>query len=141
MMNNLANDISITEESNNKHSITFRVKNAPHLHEKLSSLIQPSHVHVKGETRYKTKVWNNDMWLLKSPLSDFDSYTDHLLWIWKQLAPHKKYFKELISTGIELDIFCSFTSDCDQDGFILDRKFIETLSELSLPIEFSVIVL
>ncbi len=122
-------------------SAGLRIKNAPELHDEISKILKPTHVHKKGEKKIKEKVWDNDIWLLDSPLSDEKDLTEHILWIWEQIKPHINYFMDLKKKGVEMDLFCSFTTDSDQDGFTLDARTYEFINKLQLNIEFSIIFL
>jgi len=119
----------------------LRIKNAPELHDEISKILKPTHVHKKGEKKFKEKVWDNDIWILDSPLSDEKDLIEHILWIWEQIKPHIEYFMDLKKKGVEMDLFCSFTTDSDQDGFTLDARTNEFINKLQLNIEFSIIFL
>ena len=124
-----------------RFSAGFRIMNAPELHDEMSKIIKPTIVHKKGEKRYKNITWNNDIWGIKSPLPKEKSLAEHILWIWEQIKPHINYFMDLKKKGVEMDLFCSFTTDSDQDGFTLDARTYEFINKLQLNIEFSIIFL
>ena len=123
-------------------SASLRVMDAPEIHEEISSKLKSSHEHKKGEVRELklNKRWENSVWILKSPLPKTDSLTKHLEWIWETIKPHIEYFKSLIDANINIDIFCSYTSDCDNGGFELKPQVYEMLATLKVQIGFSIIV-
>ena len=136
MNNKSSNDIEYRP-----FSAGLRIKNAPKLHNEISKILKPTHVHKKGEKRFKEKVWENDIWLLDSPLPPEKSLTEHILWILEKIKPNIDYFIGLRKKGVEMDLFCTFTTENDQDGFTLESEILELLHKLELDIEFSVIFL
>ena len=135
------NNSNLTSEEYRRYSASIRIKNAPNLHDDISKRLTPSHVHRKGDQRYKENTWDNDIWIMKSPLPDETELVEHILWIWEQVKPHVSYFARLKNSGVDIDLFCKFTTDSDQDGFSIDSRVYEFLYQLQIDIECSIITL
>lgn len=126
------------------YSASLRVMNAPELHNEISKItgIEPSECHCIGDiANVKSgRKWENDIWIISSPLSKYKDLTEHLRWLQKKIKPHFKYFKMLIKKGVKIDIFCGYSSDCDTAGFCIKPEALEIFVELEIPLEVSVIV-
>ncbi len=122
-------------------SASLRIMEAPMPHDEISSRIEPSHVHKRGDIRIKklNKKWDNDIWSLRSPLPEKTELTEHLMWIWEQIKPHSQYIKSLVAKGVEVDLFCSYTCEFDNGGFIIQSEVYEILEVLKIPIGFSIV--
>jgi hypothetical protein len=97
--------------------------------------------HLKGEVKIEKtgKTWGGDMWLLESPLPEEDSLSDHLYWLAEQILPHLDYFLRLKESGVELDIFCGYRSNCWHAGFEVEHEALELFTKLKVPFGISVI--
>lgn len=104
--------------------------------------IKPSECHCIGDMAHikSGRKWENDIWILKSPLSEEEDLTKHLKWLCKSIEPHFDYFKELIDKGIKIDVFCGYRSDCDHAGFSIKPEALEVFHTLKIPLEVSVII-
>ncbi|MBN2534379.1 MAG: DUF4279 domain-containing protein [Spirochaetales bacterium] len=125
-------------------SVSFRIMNAPEYHEKIkeNTKIVATHVHKKGDIKSKTnnKRWENDIWILSSPLPKESQIDKHIEWLWQTIEPHIEFFFELKEKNVKMDIFCGYRTNCDNGGFNLDTKSIEILNKFKIPIGFSIII-
>lgn len=48
---------------------------------------------------------------------------------------------EKMSQGVEIDIFCGYTSDCDHAGLSIEPDALRVFDSLNIPVEISIIVL
>lgn len=117
---------------------------APEHHAEIEEVtgLKPSHVHIRSESVNKRSKhrWKNNIWLLSSPLEATVELSEHLNWLWQQTQPHKVYFRSLIKSGVKVDIFCGYRSNCDHSGFGVNPSTIEIAKELDVRLEFSVII-
>lgn len=135
------NNSELENNNGNHFSASLRIKNCPELHDELSKLIKPTHCHKKGDIRIGQNKWDNDIWIFGSQLEKHLPHTEHIKWIWEQIKPHKEYIKGLLGNNIEIDLFCSFTSEYDHSSIYLEIEIYEMLCELKIPIEFSVVII
>jgi hypothetical protein len=89
------------------------------------------------------KQWEYNYWCLES-LPDIDRnepLSKHLTWLWDQVKPNKNKlldFKKV--SGVKINIFCSYTSNCDYSGFGVDADAMKIFSELGIGLEVSTII-
>jgi len=127
-----------------RFSASLRVMEAPELHHEIEVVtsLKPSQVHCKGDLKYpgKSYVWENDIWMLDSPLDRKLELTDHLNWLWNTIKPHSAYFKSLLENGIHVDVFCGYRSDCDHAGFEVQPDALEIFTKLHIPFGVSCVI-
>jgi hypothetical protein len=102
--------------------------------------LTPAHVHRKGEqrsTRAVGKPWQEDMWLLQSPLGPDASLDDHLGWLWGAIEPHRDYFRELIEQCSTADIIFGCLSESPYPFLTVDADSLRLLREMKLGISFN----
>jgi hypothetical protein len=124
-------------------SASLRVMDAPELHDEIEVVtgLKPSHAHLKGDKKPRTSsTWDNDIWILQSPLNEKAELTDHLNWLWNTIKPHSDYFKELLQKGRKVDVFCGYRSDSDNAGFIVQPDALEIFASLNIPFQVSCII-
>ena len=104
--------------------------------------LKPSHVHMKGDSVHEKskRRWDNSIWLLSSPLEETAELAEHLNWLWQQVQPHQAYFRSLIESGVKVDIFCGYRSNCDHCGFGIAPDALEIAQKLGVRLEFSVVI-
>ncbi len=126
------------------YSASLRVKNAPELHDEISDFtgLEPSECHYRGDIANLNsgRKWNNDIWTYKSNLSESNDLTDHLIFLWNAIEPYSDYFKTLIDKGVDIDVFCGYSSDCDHAGLSIKPEAFEIFQKLKIPFELSIIV-
>ena len=129
-----------------RFSATLRIMNAPEIHDEIEKTtgIKPTHVHVRGDIAFrgtkKVRLWENDLWSLKSPLDGALELSRHLDWLWDTIEPHADYFQDLAEKGVKMDVFCGYRSDSDEGGFSLTSSALQIVQKLGISVEFSVII-
>ena len=101
----------------------------------------PTHVHLKGESRGK-RFWDNDIFVVISPIPNDRDFNDHINWIYSFFKPKILFLSELKRmSNEEIDIYLSYSTDCDTGGFQLNSKSIKALNDFALvgiPTNFSI---
>ncbi len=108
----------------------------------IAQLGTPYHCHKKGE-KMGSKIWDNDILIIRSPLSIDHSFDDHIEWFSNKLMPHMSFLSEIKEqSGGEIDLFLSYSTNCDTGGFTLSANSLKILNEFAaigiLPGGFSV---
>ena len=103
-----------------------------------TSLIATSS-HLKGEPkRYgRGKLWDEDLWVLQSPLGEAASYEEHLNWLWEAIGPHKAYFDELISTASWADVCLGCLSESYFPVLTVRASSMSIVKELNVDLAFN----
>jgi hypothetical protein len=128
------------------YSAAFRILDAGSLHREITETtgIEPTRCHLKGDlflpNTASFKKHNFDLWLLDSPLSEEEDLTAHLGWLWACLSPHQKYFKDLVASGVNIDIYCGFRSDSCVGRFTIHADALHIAYTLGIPFGVSVII-
>lgn len=102
--------------------------------------LTPTHVHRKGERRSTRSVyrpWQEDMWLLQSPLDPGASLDEHLGWLSGAIEPHSHYFRELVEQCSKADIILGCLSESPSPFLTVDAESLRMLRELKLGISFN----
>lgn len=102
--------------------------------------VDPTYTHKKGDRANSKEKYNQDMWILNSPLDKKKSLDAHLRWLAKHVNAQYDYLRSL-KTGAQIDVFCSYTSEGDQAGFALSPKALSLFVELGIHLELSLISL
>lgn len=63
----------------------------------------------------------------------------HLQWLWERIGPHADYFRSLVADGVQVDVWCSYTTDCDHGGFTLEPDAAEIARSLGVPLHVSTV--
>ena len=125
-------------------SASFRIKNAKDMHDLITRKtgIIPTHCHCVGDiANSKTgRKWLNDIWSLESQCNDTENLSKHISNLWETIEPHKEFFKGLVEKGVDIDVFCGYSSDCDHAGFSIEPQAFEIFTYLNIILEMSVIV-
>jgi hypothetical protein len=101
--------------------ISSKTKRIDDICEKINA--RPSRVFNIGELcskrNPKSKVREENLWLLKSELSDQETIESHIKHFLSLLKENREGIQEL-NTECEFEIFCSYSSLNGQGGFTLD---------------------
>ena len=112
-------------------------------HEEISRVtgLAPTTSHVRGDRRFASSDWlyENDIWILKSSLPGHANMSAHLRWLWDRIGPHAHYFRSLVGEGVEVDVWCSYITDCDHCGFTLEPDAAEIARSLGVPLHVSTV--
>jgi uncharacterized protein DUF4279 len=100
--------------------------------------MKPSYSHKKGEVGRIGRVFEFDMWSMKSPLENRMPLGKHLEWI-SETFEGKYEILQAIKLRAKIDVFCWVTSG-EQDGFSLSPKALRIISALEIPMEVSLIL-
>lgn len=103
----------------------------------LSTGLKPTHAHRKGDPHFAQRLRQEDVWLLQSPLGGGASLDEHLEWLWNAIAPHKDYFRELISQSSCADIVLGCFSESPYPYLTVDTDSLRLLRELNLGVSFN----
>jgi hypothetical protein len=100
---------------------------------------QPTKYFRKGELSSKrnpkSRVREENLWLLESQLSDQDtieSHVEHFLSFLKENDDGIKY----LQTKCEFEIMCAYSSECGQGGFTLTHEVLKELT--AYPVDLSI---
>jgi hypothetical protein len=129
-------DVPITFE----YSASFRIAGLDLPFDEIERVLQlsASHTHRKGEHRGKT-TFKEDMWRLESPLVETRPLSEHLDWLWTQLAPHKAYLLTL-KKRYHIDVFAGYRSSCDMAGLDIPIASMQIYFDLGIPFGLSIVV-
>jgi len=123
-----------------RQGVSLRIHEPPEIFEELSKILTPTHSHKKGEfCKTMKSKWDNDIWILDSPLSQECLMDEHLEWLINIIKPHQEYFDEIIRKGVKLDVYISYSSDCETGGFSINSSLLEYFCKNKITLEFSVI--
>lgn len=87
-----------------------------------------------------TSSRRNDVWIYQIQ-NEGDKHIDQqLIELWDMLIEHKFYLIGL-KEKYRLEVFCSYTSDCDHAGVEISSEALEIFSQLGIPFGLSIIVL
>jgi len=100
---------------------------------------KPTEYHIKGELyskrNPKSKIREENLWILKSNLSEQESLESHIKYFLSFLKERADSIIEL-QQECEFEIMCAFSSENGQGGFTLDHEVIEELT--AYPIDLSI---
>jgi len=101
--------------------------------------LSPSHAHLKGDLRdpKSKKRYEQDIWILESPLKKIAKLEKHIDWLWREVSPHKSYFKKLISKSPYSDLCISCRSDCSWPLLGINKESLTILHRLPLSVSFN----
>jgi len=73
-------------------------------------------------------------------MSETEPLHAHIDALWKNFRQHKSYLRELKQT-LTVDVFLSYTSDCDHAGVVVPYQSLEMFRELQIPFGLSIVVI
>ncbi|MCH4888431.1 DUF4279 domain-containing protein [Acidaminobacter sp. JC074] len=82
----------------------------------------------------------NDVWIYKIQHGEDKHINQQLIELWDLLVEHKSYLIGL-KVKYKLDVFCSYTSDCDHAGVEISSEALEIFNQLGIPFGLSIIVI
>jgi hypothetical protein len=103
----------------------------------LNTGISPSAKHLKGEPRFGTKRWTEDVWVLRSPLGEGASLEEHLDWLWATVSPYKAYFKDLVAVASSASVVLGCLSESPYPFFSVGDGAMKIVRELELGCSFN----
>lgn len=83
---------------------------------------------------------NNQVWRYKIEDPDSKDLNEQLVELWDRIKEHKEYLL-MLKKKYEIDIFCSYTSDCDHAGVDLKPEALRIFSELNVNFGLSIVVI
>ena len=118
---------------------SLRISGAGPQHEAitLNTGISPSFTHLKGEFRFGNKRWEEDLWVLQSPLGEGASLEEHLDWLWTTISPYKAYFKDLIAVASSASVVLGCLSESPYPFFSVGDGSMKIVRELELGCAFN----
>lgn len=100
--------------------------------------VQPTRCFAKGELcskrNPKSKIREENLWLLESGLSDQESLETHIKYFLTFLKEKAESIREL-ELECEFDIMCAYASENGQGGFTLDHEVLKELA--AYPVDLS----
>jgi hypothetical protein len=121
----------------------FRVKDSGAMHPEITERlgIQPTSSCLRGQpSGALNKPAPHDMWVLDSPLPPEEPLHRHLDWLEQTLRPHVAYIRQLISSGVSVDIFCGYRSSSDYSSYTLPPCATAFANEIGVPLHMSYVV-
>lgn len=101
--------------------------------------LQPTHTHRLGDKDNPKSVgYKHDMWSYQPDTPKHASLEEHIDALWTTLKPHKAYLKEL-KRSLKVDVFLTYTSNCDHAGIEVPHTSLEMFTELEIPFGLSII--
>ena len=102
--------------------------------------VEPTHLHRQGERRGPNRaVWRDDAWHFEPPLSEAEPLERHVQALWEVVRSHVEYLKSL-KTRFNVNVFCSYRSNCDTAGFEVSHQCLELFTALEVPFGVSVVI-
>ena len=95
--------------------------------------------HKAGDLRSSRgkRVWDEDIWILSSPLSE-DLHLDvHVDWLWSQIEPHKAFFAQVISDAAWADLMLGCKSESPYPVLYVNTESKKIIEELNLRLAFN----
>ncbi len=124
-----------------RYDASLRIAGIGEFHEEIfiKTGISPTKVHRKGEPRtaLTTKLWDQDLWILRSPLGEQASLNEHLEWLWKAVSPYKNYFAGLISKAAWADVCLGCLSESAFPVLSASADSLSLTRELNLGLSFN----
>ena len=99
-----------------------------------------THMHECGDLKPESPQarWKNSIWFVDSPLPEENDVRAHLEWLITWLAPDIVFVRDLVSKGVALDVYVSYSCNDDHRGFRLEASQLEFFGELKIPLEISI---
>lgn len=103
--------------------------------------IIPSYTHRRGERKWGPNLpaYNHDMWSFKAPVNKSEQLHVHIDVLWNTFRDQKEYLLQL-KQALTVDVFLSYTSNCDHAGVEVPYQSLEMFRELQIPFGISIIV-
>jgi hypothetical protein len=102
--------------------------------------LQPTKLHLKGEKPDpRHRGFRHAMWSYTVPLDRACPLNEHIDALWKKLKPHKDYLIEL-RRSLNVDIFLTYSSNCDNSGIVVPSESLAMFTELQIPFGLSIVV-
>jgi hypothetical protein len=79
------------------------------------------------------------MWHSKPPVEETEPLHAHIDALWNILREHKRYLLSLKSS-LTVDVFLTYSSNCDHAGVVVRHESLEMFRELEIPFGLSIIV-
>ena len=126
-----------------EYDASFRIGGAGAHHHEITEKtgLTATHTNLAGDLKYpKTKpdrVFNEDIWILKSTLPFSARHEEHIDWIWNQISPHKDYFKTIIEKAAWADLMLGCNTDCVWPVLKVDHSALAIVRELPVSLSFN----
>lgn len=91
----------------------------------------------KGERQVGQRRWSEDVWLLDSPLGGDAPLDEHIEWLWNAIAPHRDYFREIISRSSSADVVLGCFSESPYPYLTVKNDPLRLLMELECGVSFN----
>ncbi len=101
--------------------------------------VAPTHSHRKGDLDRSGIPYQSDLWLYVAAISKKEILSAHIDELWRVFEPRTGELLQLKQT-LTIDIFLSYTSNCDHCGFEVPFESLKIFAELQVPFGVSVIV-
>lgn len=98
--------------------------------------ITPSRTHRSGETDILSDKFQQDMWLIESPLGHEVEFDRHFEWL-KQTFGNRQAAVRRLAKDLDVSVVCNYrTYNTDQGGFLLSPASLSIGNEMGVRIEF-----
>jgi Domain of unknown function (DUF4279) len=123
------------------YSATFRVFGDTIDSEEITGALGviPTYTHKRGEVGLLKQKHQFDAWFFKANVDRQLPLEAHLLSLWETLEKHKAYLINL-KNHYELDVFCTYSSNCSTGGIRVNHHSLKICTELEVPLEISIVV-
>ncbi|QIL79401.1 DUF4279 domain-containing protein [Diaphorobacter sp. HDW4A] len=117
----------------------LRIAGGGHYHDSIAQItgLSPTQAYRKGERRFGKTPWLEDIWILASPLDGEADIDMHLDWLWNAIAPHKEYFRELISQTTSAHVVLGCFSESPYPFLSVKSESLRLLRELEIGVAFN----
>lgn len=82
--------------------------------------------------------WQNSIWILESALPEERELHEHLRWVVSRARPHLRYLRELVASGVRVDVYLWYSCNEDHRGFGFDPEDLGFFAEAGIRLEVSV---
>ena len=124
-----------------RYDASFRIGGVGELHDDISQNtgLSPTRCHTKGQLRFRNskKCWDEDIWVLKSPLGELVTLEEHLEWLWQTIRPHQAYFEKVIAKSTWSDVCLGCLSESAFPLLHVDASSLTIARELRLSLSFN----
>lgn len=98
----------------------------------------PTHSHIKGDKAPRARrAFDEDLWVLTSPLSPDIDIHQHIDWVWERVKPHRTFFSRLLRNATLADLVLGCETNCAWPMIHVDNQRLRIVRDLNLSIAFN----
>ncbi len=102
--------------------------------------VAPTSTHRCGDRRGpNSPPYKHDMWCYISPVKESEPLHVHIDALWNTFKGRKEYLLSL-KHDLTMDVFLTYSSNCDHAGVEVPHQSLEIFTELQVPFGISIVV-